>query len=245
MKTLPSISKKHRRRKQDIPRCLSCGTTANMARRRYCSIACRQRLRFCLNLHTGLLRALNTRYATFYFTDTVIVLDVLTHNSVTIASFLYLRTPNDKPANDFCRLADELGGIWWNEKRRSNKRYLAARQVIARSQTRQRGREEFQPDGQAVPAVRSGALICLELTPRDLSSDNAVGRVKQAFRRQAKTVHPDMGGDNAAFRRLRKAYQELLDWTDNPTFTKRRGFVDRWFYDSSGNRWIQPAPIRR
>ena len=40
-----------------------------MKRRKYCSIECRQRLRYNLNLRTGLLRALNTRYATFYFTE--------------------------------------------------------------------------------------------------------------------------------------------------------------------------------
>ncbi len=50
-------------------RCLSCGTSENMGRRRYCSVECRQRLRHQLNVRTGLLRVLNTRYATFYFTE--------------------------------------------------------------------------------------------------------------------------------------------------------------------------------
>ena len=58
-------------------RCLSCGTSENMGRRKYCSIDCRQKLRYNLNLRTGLLRALNTRYATIYFTDSIILLDVL------------------------------------------------------------------------------------------------------------------------------------------------------------------------
>jgi hypothetical protein len=34
--------------------------------------------------------------------------------------------------------------------------------------------------------------------------------VKRAFRSQAKTVHPDAGGSNAAFQTLYKAYQEAL-----------------------------------
>jgi len=42
-------------------RCLSCGTTANMKRRRYCSIECRQKLRHNLNMRTGLLQVLQTR----------------------------------------------------------------------------------------------------------------------------------------------------------------------------------------
>jgi len=64
-------------RDKDVRRCLSCGTTRNMARRKYCSLECRQRLRYNLNLRTGLLKALQTRYATFYFTDFKIILDVL------------------------------------------------------------------------------------------------------------------------------------------------------------------------
>jgi curved DNA-binding protein CbpA len=34
--------------------------------------------------------------------------------------------------------------------------------------------------------------------------------VKQAFRSQAKTAHPDAGGSNEAFQTLYKAYQEAL-----------------------------------
>jgi hypothetical protein len=34
--------------------------------------------------------------------------------------------------------------------------------------------------------------------------------VKQAFRSQAKTMHPDAGGSNEAFQTLYKAYQEAL-----------------------------------
>jgi len=47
-----------------IRRCLSCGTTDNMKRRRYCSLECRQKLRHNLNIRTGLLQALQIRYAT-------------------------------------------------------------------------------------------------------------------------------------------------------------------------------------
>ena len=69
--------KKHRREK----RCLSCGTTQNLGRRKYCSNTCRQKLQYALDIRTGLLRALNTRYATFYFTEIIIVMDLLPHGS--------------------------------------------------------------------------------------------------------------------------------------------------------------------
>ncbi len=41
-------------------RCLSCGTTGNIGRRRYCSIDCRQKLRQKLDMRCGLLQALKT-----------------------------------------------------------------------------------------------------------------------------------------------------------------------------------------
>jgi len=69
-----------RQEKAEQNRCLSCGTSENMIRRKYCSIDCRQRFRHQLNIRTGLLRALNTRYATFYFTEYLLVLDVLPYS---------------------------------------------------------------------------------------------------------------------------------------------------------------------
>jgi hypothetical protein len=90
-------------------RCLSCGTSENMRRRKYCSIECRQKLRYSLNLRTGLLRALNTRYATFYFTDSVIILDVLPYGSGELFSYLYPRSHDRKPVDDYCTMSNVLG----------------------------------------------------------------------------------------------------------------------------------------
>ena len=61
----------------DSKKCLSCGCTENMGTRKYCSVACRKNLRHQLNIRTGLLKALNTRYATFYFTEALLIMDVL------------------------------------------------------------------------------------------------------------------------------------------------------------------------
>jgi hypothetical protein len=52
-------------------------------------------------------------------------------------------------------------------------------------------------------------------------------------------------GDAALFRKLRDAYEQLIDWSENPTFTSRRGFADKWFYEGGLDRWTQPAPVRR
>jgi hypothetical protein len=54
--------------------------------------------------------------------------------------------------------------------------------------------------------------------------------------------HPDLGGDAAGFRKLHDAYKQILKWSDNPVFISRRGFPDKWFYDGSAVRWVQPAP---
>jgi len=116
--------------------CLSCGDTRNMGHRRYCSIECRQQLRHTLNIRTGLLKALNTRYATFYFTEASIILDVLPYGSPEIFSFIYPRAQGRKPVEDFRRLADMLGNAWWAERRRTNKKYLAARVVFEQATRR-------------------------------------------------------------------------------------------------------------
>ena len=82
-------------------RCLSCGTTENLGRRRYCAIECRQKLRYALDLRTGLLRTLNTRYATFYFTEMMIIMDVLPYGTKEIYSFIYPRSNGKKPVHDY------------------------------------------------------------------------------------------------------------------------------------------------
>ena len=96
-------------------RCLSCGTDENMSRRKYCTIDCRQKLRYSLNMRTGLLRALSTKYATFYFTTSLIFLDVLPYGSKSIFSFLFPRSPGLKPVDDFATLSNLLGRAWWAE----------------------------------------------------------------------------------------------------------------------------------
>ena len=87
-------------------RCLSCGTTEHIGRRRYCSIDCRQRLRQRLDMRCGLLQALNTRYATFYFSDLLVIMDILPSGYKEIRSFFFPRTPGKSPGEDFGRMAD-------------------------------------------------------------------------------------------------------------------------------------------
>jgi len=223
-------------------RCLSCGTTENMERRRYCSIECRQRLRYSMNIRTGLLKALNTRYATFYFTDTLIILDVLPYGSDELFSYLFPRTPERKPVEDFCTLFNILGKQWWAEKNRTRKRYLASRLVLEKAESKRLDDVPIRPLDAARPAVPEKFLSFLKLQRKDLNSPELQQKIKSAYRRQALRHHPDLGGDAAGFRRLHDAYEQLLRWLENPVFVRRRGFPDRWFYDGAANRWVQPAP---
>ncbi len=223
-------------------RCLSCGTTENMGKRRYCSIDCRQRLRYMLDIRTGLLKALNTHYASFYFTGIMIIMDVLPYGSKEIFSFIYPRSPGEKPAEDFSKMADILGDTWWAERRRTNRKYLASRQVLEQANRNNTPTDSVKPLEIKIPTIKGTSLIRLKLGKSELNSPELQRTIKNAYRRQAKKHHPDLGGDVATFRKIHQAYEELINWSESPTFIKRRGFPDKWFYDGNKNRWVQPTP---
>ncbi len=88
------------------------------------------------------------------------------------------------------------------------------------------------------------SLIRLKLGKSVLNSPELFRVIKTAYRQQALKHHPDRGGDADSFRKIHQAYEELLNWAENPSFVRRRGFPDKWFYDSTTNRWVQPTPHR-
>ena len=223
-------------------RCLSCGTSENMGKRRYCSTECRQRLRHQLNVRTGLLKALNTRFATFYFNDFLIIMDILPFDVLQIFSFMYPRSQYGRPVEDFSRMANELGNAWWAEVRRTRRRYLASRHLLEKASRNHSRLDSVKPFEIKKPALIGNSIIHLQLNRSQLDDPDLLQNIKQAYRRQAKKYHPDQGGDAAAFRKIHDAYQQLLTWAESPTFVKRRGFPDKWFYDGRQNRWVQPTP---
>ena len=223
-------------------RCLSCGTSENMSHRRYCSVECRQRLRYNLNLRTGLLKALNTRYATFYLTDYLLILDVLPYGSRELFSYIFRRTRGRKPVEDFIAMSNILGNAWWAEKKRTNKRYRATQLVLEKAESKNSEIATIKPVEVKEPARMTRSLTFLKLKRTDLNSPGLQQKIKTAYRKQAMRYHPDLGGDSAVFRKLHDAYEQLLKWSENPVFVRRRGFPDKWFYDGSTNRWVQPAP---
>ncbi len=223
-------------------RCLSCGTTENLGKRKYCSIDCRQKLRYTLNMRTGLLKALNTRYASFYFTDASIVMDVMLYNAKEVFSFIYPRSSNKKPAEDYINMSDLLGNEWWAAKRRTNRHYLATRYLLNKARRQKPLHHPGMPMEVRIPMIKASSLTCLKLCKSELNSDEPEKVIKSAYRLQAKKHHPDLGGDTATFRKIHQAYLDLIQWAENPSFQRRRGFPDKWFYDGCQNRWLQPAP---
>jgi DnaJ-like protein len=223
--------------------CLSCGTIENMGKRRYCSLDCRQRLRYKLNMRTGLLKALYIRYATFYFTKTFIIMDLLPFNCKEIYSFIFSRSAGNKPADDFSKMADILGNAWWTERKRTNRKYLASRHVLEKANLKNAQTDSVQPLEIKIPSVKGKSLINLKIGRSELNTPHLQKIIKSAYRTQAKKYHPDLGGNTAAFRKIQQAYEDLVSWAESPTFVERRGFPDKWFYDGDKNRWVQPTPL--
>ena len=187
--------------------------------------------------------ALNTRYATFYFTKFTIFMDILPYGTNQIFSFIISRNPGNKPVFDFCDMVQALGSLWWSEKKRTRKRYRANLQVFEMAEMVDSELSRIVPTRVTVPRVRKKDLSILCLNKTDLLSDECEGKLKCAYRRQAKKHHPDHGGDASKFRHLQNAYENVNRWLKNPTFLRMNGFPDKWLYEGSTNRWIQPSSI--
>jgi hypothetical protein len=222
--------------------CLSCGTTENIKNRKYCSIRCRQKLRQRLNARSGLLQALNTRYATFYFSENIIIMDVVVHGIKEIFRFTRERMNGSKPAEDFSKMTNMLGGAWWEEEKRTGKKYLASRCVLEMAQRQTISSLCSRPSRIIIPTIQKKYLDWLAIDKTQLTSPQLHKIIKNAYRLQAKTHHPDIGGSATGFRKIHDAYKELLHWADDPVFIRRRGFPDKWFYDGANKKWVQPMP---
>ena len=233
------------RRKPQTRSCLSCGTTENMRNRRYCSLQCRQHLRQKLTTRSGLLTAIHARFATFYFTDDLIVMDVMVHDARDVFRFSALRTKGNRPSDDFGKMANRLGEAWWAEEKRTKKKYMASRKLLEMAERHETSEGLVRPRLIRVATVRSESLQYLGISKAELGSRELPKLIKNAYRRQVKVHHPDAGGQASTFRKLHDAYQDLLRWAHNPVFSRRRGFPDKWYYDGANQKWIQPVTARR
>jgi len=216
-----------------------------MGNRRYCSVKCRQSLRQKLNMKSGLLQALNTRFATFYFSEEKIVLDIVPYGVKRIFRYSVRRTDGRSPAHDFNEMTNHLGEAWWKISRKTNKNYLASQHVLKMAVQLSLDECGMRARMNRIPTVKKESLQWLGLDKADLSLPELKSVVKSAYRLQVKIHHPDAGGRSADFRKLHAAYQDVLRWAENPVFIRRRGFPDKWFYSGETKRWVQPTPARR
>lgn len=238
-----SLKNKTNKTKTEIKnRCLSCGKLQKVKDRRYCSISCRQNLMLKLNTRSGLLQALNTRYATFYFSDEMIFMDVVPHGIKEIFRYSSVRCAGKTPADDFSRMTNMLGNAWWEEERLKSRKYLASRHVLELAQRCVMTPALSRPRLIRIPAIKTAAMKYLKIDKHDIVSGDLSKIIKNAYRSQAKIHHPDAGGRAQTFRKLHAAYMELLRWADNPAFICRRGFPDKWYYDGEKNKWVPPVP---
>lgn len=169
-------------------------------------------------------------------------MDMLPFSGKEIYSFIFPRSSNNKPADDFSKMADILGNAWWAERKRTNRKYLASRHVLEKANLKNEQADSVKPLEIKIPAVKGKSLINLKIGRSELNTPQLQKLIKSAYRTQAKKHHPDLGGDTAAFRKIHQAYEELISWAESPTFVERRGFPDKWFYDGNKNRWVQPTP---
>lgn len=225
--------------------CLSCGTMDNMRNRRYCSMKCRQHLRQKLITRTGLLEALNTRHATFYFTEDLIIMDVIVRDIREVFRYTAVRTKGSRPADDFGKMANRLGEAWWAEEKRTKRKYMASRKLLELAEKQDLSEGLVRPRLIKVASVRSESLHYLGIGKAELGSTELPKLIKSAYRRQVKIHHPDAGGDAVTFRKIHDAYRDMLRWADSPTFLRRRGFPDKWYYDGAAQKWVQPVPRKK
>lgn len=222
-------------------KCLACGGKLGKRRRRYCSKECKDRLVFALGWLKNFLLALNTNYATFSFSDQLLVVNVLPHRSRDVFSFFYDRKDGRTPAEDLKTMCLDLSREWYHKNQQTRCRNLASMYVLNKQKKGLISRDTIRPLIRRTRTNVQQQLKCLKLSIKDVDSDKSEERVKAAYRREAMRTHPDIeGGDGARFRIVSEAYHELITWLKKPTFICERGVPEKWSYDGAGFKWRTP-----
>lgn len=222
-------------------RCLACGARLVKRQRRYCSKECKERLVFALGWLKNFLLALNTNYATFSFSDQLLIVNVLPYRSRDVFSFFYERGNGRTPAEDLKAMCLDLSREWYHKNQQTRCRSLASMYVLNKRKKGLISRDTIRPVIRKTRTTIQQQLKCLKLSVKDVDSEKSEERIKAAYRREALRTHPDVGGgDGAEFRIVTDAYHELIVWLKNPTFVCERGVPGKWSYDGAGFRWRVP-----
>ena len=179
-------------------------------------------------------------HATFYFTESKLILDVLPYASKEVSTYIFTRKPGRKPAQDIKDMVLELNEAWWDERKRTKCRWHASAHVLDKGQKNLVGPEAVKPVEKKGPFLVKRHLAHLKIKADTLSLSELEYRIKSAYRKQAKEHHPDRGGDEAMFRRISEAYYELNRWLENPNYRTHRGVPGKWCYFGSNGKWVTP-----
>ncbi len=221
--------------------CLCCGIPLEKGRKRYCSSRCREEFLFKLGWFNNLLRALNTRYATFFFTPSVLSLNVLPFESEDVFSFFFERRRGVKPAIDMERMVFHLGEMWWSFLRQKGSREEASRCLLLKGHKRIFSLKSISPRIYTGVCGVGKELMFLRLTREELlRCRDPYSVVKQAYKRCALEVHPDMGGDEKRFIQIYNSYQRLISWLKAPSLYRRKGVPGHWFFEHGRSNWYSP-----
>jgi len=224
-------------------KCLACGKPNIDARKRYCSKACRDYTNWVLSLSKGLLRAVNARYAAFSFTHDRVILDVFPVWSKHISRFVSPRIEGNTPAEDLKNLVLQFGQQWHHIVNHNGSRSYASLCLVNRNHSKDIQPSSIRPTRKSLPRLSRDETRCLEtlkLERTDLSDEGRMVKIKSAYKRMAKIHHPDVGGDEEAFKRLNDAHEQMLSWAENPHYTSRRALPGCWSYDAATSRWSPP-----
>jgi len=223
--------------------CLACGKPNIDARRRYCCPECRDYIFWVLSLSKGLLRAINARYAAFSFTDDRVILDVFPVWSKHVSRFMVRRIEGNKPAEDLKNLVLQFGQEWHSIVNSNGSRSYASLCLVNQNHRVNIRPSSIRPSQKSFPRLTRHETRCLELLKlerADLASVGCSAKIKSAYKRMAKVHHPDVGGDEEAFKRLNDAHEQMLLWAENPHFTSRKALPGCWSYDGATSRWSPP-----
>lgn len=222
--------------------CLACGRPLEKRRHRYCRPGCKEEFIFKLRWFNNLLRLLNTRYATFAFSQELLILNILPQGSEQeVHSYFYSRSSGKRPAQDINRMVFDLGSVWWGQKNQARSNSQASREVLRQGNKRMFPAQSVQPRQKYYAARISKQLTMLKLKSWELKDgEQAEERIKSAFRNAALEHHPDHGGSNMKFRQIFQAYQDLLSWLQRPVFQHRQGLPAQWCFIAARNRWVTP-----
>lgn len=224
-------------------RCLACGTEAIKPGRRYCSRQCRQKLMWALSLSKGLLQTLNTRYATFSFTEHYVALDVMPSWSNGISRFVYERKSGYPPANALKELILKAGKEWYKKRSRQISRSFASQSILEEKVEHSINPDSIKPNTNRIPklsADQKKALKHLNMNMGSLLFGDYVREIKKAYRSMAKVYHPDKGGDCESFNEISKAHELMVQWTEDPKFRSNNALPGCWSYNGYKNRWLPP-----